>query len=439
MIDREAIILKLEKQASILAKGLAIRMAFSPQSTGIKPAFIHVSHTVSAGGWASTWKARNNFLCRFHDGPNILTSSFKGRQLQPHLSVPRLVFIDCSRRTLKATGDSVPSSRTSEAPLKTKLTNTLNLATNLFPLWVVLGAIFAFVRPSTFLWFQPSYIVPTLALVMLGMGLTLSPSSFLAVRRAPRLVVLGAFAQYTTMPTLAWIISRTLSLPPPLAAGVILVGVCPGGAASNVVCLLAGADVALSVVLTLVSTVAAVLFIPLLMKILAGAFVPVRAVGLLVSTAQVVLGPLILGATINRLFPRIVSAVSALLPLFSVIGVTMICGGVVAANAASLAKVGPALITAIALMHAFGGVLGYVIARIAQSPDSAARTISIEVMMQNSSLAVSLAHAHFANPLTAVPGAISATMHSVFGSLLAGFWRIMDARKRTHKTQSPPH
>lgn len=274
---------------------------------------------------------------------------------------------------------------------------------------------------------------------MLGMGLTLSPSSFVAVRRAPRLVLLGALAQYTTMPILAWMVSQALSLPPPLAAGVILVGVCPGGAASNVVCLLAGADVALSVVLTLVSTVASVLLIPLLMKILAGALVPVRAFALLMSTAQVVLAPLVLGATINRLCPRIVSAVSIILPLVSVIGVTMICGGVVAANAGSLAQVGPALIAAVAIMHALGGVLGYMIAQIARSPNSAARTIAIEVMMQNSSLAVSLAHAHFANPLTAVPGAISATMHSVFGSFLAGLWRISDARKRTHKAPSPPH
>lgn len=124
-----------------------------------------------------------------------------------------------------------------------------------------------------------------------------------------------------------------------------------------------------------------------------------------------------------------------MLPLVSVIGVTLICGGVVAASAGLLADVGPRLVGAVACMHATGGILGYIIARVFRLPVKSARTVSIEVMMQNSSLAVSLANTHFANPLTALPGAISATMHSVFGSFLAGAWRLMDRWQEKRKVE----
>lgn len=338
-----------------------------------------------------------------------------------------------SERNLSAGTDPSTTSELPPGRFMTRLSTVLNTATNLFPVWVLLGALVAFLRPSTLLWFRASFIVPTLAVIMLGMGLTISPSSFTAVSRAPRLVVLGAFTQYTIMPLMAWLLSRLLCLPAPLAAGVILVGVCPGGAASNVVCLLARANVPLSVVLTLTSTLLSIVLIPTLMHFLAGTLIPVNAMGLLLSTAQVVLAPLALGAILNRLMPQAISAVAMVLPLISVIGVTLICSAVVAANAAALSQVGFTLVVAVACLHALGGLVGYIIARLACAPVDATRTIAVEVMMQNSSLAVSLAHAHFVNPLTAVPGALSATMHSVFGSLLAGFWRISDARQRSRK------
>lgn len=305
----------------------------------------------------------------------------------------------------------------------------INTATNLFPLWVLSGAVIAFVHPPSFLWFKSALIVPTLALIMLGMGLTISPSSFAGLSRTPLPVLIGVLSQYTLMPLLATAISYLLALPPHIAVGVILVGVCPGGAASNIVCLLAGANVPLSVVLTLVSTIFSIGLIPFLMKALAGTIVPVNPLALLMSTAQVVLLPLLLGAVINRVWPRAVKTVMNVLPLISVIGVSLICAGVVAANASALLSVGPRLILAIASMHTLGGLFGYFIASIFRFSKDSRRTISIEVMMQNSSLAVSLANAHFANPVTAVPGAISATMHSIFGSLLAALWRFSDARK----------
>ncbi|CAN8071080.1 unnamed protein product [Agarophyton chilense] len=341
------------------------------------------------------------------------------RVISPSVRAPSTrIACDVSRRSPRSSQPSLPSTTSH------RLSSTLQTLTNLFPLWVSVGAVVAFLRPATFLWFQSSYIIPTLSLIMLGMGLTITPQSFATVFRTPRQVLLGACAQYTLMPLLARVLSFTLRLPPALAAGVILVGVCPGGAASNIICLLARANVALSVVLTLVSTLLSILLIPSLMSILAGTLVPVAPFPLLISTVQVVLLPLLLGYILQTTFPRVVSATSDFLPLVSVLGVTATCCGVIAANASALATVGPKLFLTIATMHILGGILGYFVASIFRLDTSSRRTVSIEVMMQNSTLAVSLANAHFAHPATVLPGALSAVMHSVFGSVLAGIWRF---------------
>lgn len=317
-------------------------------------------------------------------------------------------------------------------PLKASipsLSQSLDTLTSLFPLWVTLSTLSAYIHPPTFLWFGPSLILPTLSIIMLGMGLTISSSSFLSILRTPHKIFLGALSQYTIMPLLAFSISRLFSLPPPFALGFILVGVCPGGASSNLVCLIARADVALSVLLTLVSTLCSVVAIPLLMQLLAGALVPVSPMALFKSAALMVLTPLIIGATIKTVFPAIVRRVTVILPLISVICVACICGGCVAANAGALASIGMRLIGAVAMLHGLGGLLGYMVAKAFGMSVQSARTVSIEVMMQNSTMAVSLANLHFGNPVTAVPGAISAVMHSVLGSVIAGTWRLMDKMK----------
>lgn len=263
---------------------------------------------------------------------------------------------------------------------------------------------------------------------MLGMGLTLSLSDFALVLKRPWVVLLGVFSQYIIMPASGLFLARLLRLPPQLAAGLLLVSCCPGGAASNIVCLIGGADVALSVVLTLCSTLTSVIAIPTLMKLLGGSIVDIRAAPLLISTAQVVLLPLFLGLVLQRLFPTVVARAAKFLPAFSVAGVVLICGSVVART--SLASLSPPLVAAVFLLHAFGGTFGYCAAKLFRLPTNACRTISIEVCMQNSALAVALATLHFASPLVSIPGAISATMHSILGSGLAGFWRFRDERKK---------
>jgi len=295
--------------------------------------------------------------------------------------------------------------------------------TNLFPVWVALGAAVALTRPALVTWFQGPYIVWGLAVIMLGMGITLSIDDFRAVAKMPRAVATGFVAQFTIMPLLGWTAAHSLSLPAPLAVGVILVGCCPGGTASNVVTYLAGANVALSVLMTMCSTFAAVVMTPVLTAALAGTLVPVDAWGLFLSTVQVVLLPVVFGLALHHLTPGLVRVVLPVAPLISVLVIALICSSIIGQSAESFLESGPRLIAAVALLHAGGFGLGYTAARALGYDRIVARTISIEVGMQNSGLGAVLARRHFADPLTALPAAISATMHSVIGSMLAGVWR----------------
>jgi BASS family bile acid:Na+ symporter len=295
--------------------------------------------------------------------------------------------------------------------------------TNLFPVWVAAGAAIALLRPSLVTWFQGSYIVWGLAVIMLGMGITLSLDDFRAVARMPRAVAAGFVAQFTIMPLMGWFAAKLFGLPTSLAVGVILVACCPGGTASNVVAYLARANVALSVLMTMCSTVAAVAMTPLLTATIAGTLVPVDAAGLFVSTLQVVLLPLAIGLALHHLTPKLVEVVLPVAPLVSVVVIALICASIIGQSADSFLQSGTRLIGAVALLHGGGFALGYIAARAIGYDAIVARTISIEVGMQNSGLGAVLARRHFADPLTALPAALSATMHSVIGSVLAGIWR----------------
>lgn len=301
--------------------------------------------------------------------------------------------------------------------------------TNAFPLWVLGGGVAALFVPEWFTWFGGSWIVGGLAVVMLGMGLTLTIDDFRRVLTMPRPVALGFVAQYTIMPLLGWGIARLLHLDTPFAVGLILVSCCPGGTASNVVAFLAKADVALSVVMTMCSTLAAVIMTPLLTQALAGTMVRVDGWGLLASTAKVVLAPVLLGVALNRVAPRAVARVQPMAPLVSVLGVTLIVASIIGQSGGAIRASAGGLLLAVLLLHAGGFTLGYWSARLFGYAPRVARTVSIEVGMQNSGLGVVLARQHFVDPLTAVPGAISSVFHSVIGSALAGWWRWRDRGK----------
>ena len=309
------------------------------------------------------------------------------------------------------------------------MTRWLNYLTNAFPLWVVLGGIAALIHPPLFTWFNSQSITWGLAVIMLGMGITLSVDDFKGVMKMPRAVAAGYAAQYLIMPFLGWAIARGLNLPTAYAVGVILVGCCPGGTASNVVTYLARANVALSVLMTMCSTFGAIVMTPLLTKWLAGTLVPVPAWGLFLSTVQVVLIPLIVGLALHHLTPRLVQAVLPAAPLISVLTIVLICASIVGSSAEQVKKSGGLLLLAVFLLHAFGFLLGYLFARVLGYDRIICRTISIEVGMQNSGLGAVLARRHFSDPLTALPCAISATFHSVIGSILAGIWRLRPPKK----------
>lgn len=307
----------------------------------------------------------------------------------------------------------------------------LERLTNLFPLWVLLGAAVGLWHPPAVTWFSGPAIVWGLAAIMLGMGITLDVADFRRVAARPGPVLIGFVAQYTIMPLLGWGIATLLRLDPPLAVGLTLVACCPGGTASNVVTYLARGDVPLSIVMTTCSTLAAVVMTPLLTKVFAGAWVPVDAAGLLLSTAQVVLLPVLVGLALHHGAPRLVRLVLPVAPLVSVAFIVLICASIIGQSAGEVRAAAGRLLAAVGLLHVGGFALGWTFARLCGQSLTVSRTVSIEVGMQNSGLGVVLARQHFADPLTAVPCAISATVHSIVGSFCAAVWRRVPPRDGT--------
>ncbi len=319
----------------------------------------------------------------------------------------------------------------------------LRTITNNFALLTVLGVGLAWFFPPAFTWMTDGRIAvagqPLLSLalgvIMLAMGLTLTFDDYRKLAAAPRALVAGVALQFAVMPLTGFAIARGLALEPGLAVGLILVACCPGGTASNIVTFLARGNVALSVVMTMASTLAAVVLTPLLTGWLAGAYVEIDRLNLLLNMVSIVLVPVVLGTLLNRLFPRAAERVSAVLPLVAIVLVILIVGGIVGGAKAQIAEHAGVLLLATFLLHAVGFALGYVLARALGLEEIAARTISIEVGMQNSGLGSGLAKtpafaAQFANvtqaALAPVPAAISAVWHVLIGSLLAGFWRRED-------------
>lgn len=296
----------------------------------------------------------------------------------------------------------------------------LDRITLLFPLWALLGALLAFAHPEPLAGLKP-WIVPLLGLVMFGMGVTLTPGQFREVLRRPRLVALGAALQFGIMPLAAWAIGHLMGLPAALLVGLVLVGASPGGTASNVICYLARGDLALSITLTTVSTLLAVVLTPLLTLLYVGERVPVPAGDMLVSILQVVLAPVALGVLVNRFAGQRLSALQRFFPLLSVGAIVLIIAIIVALNRGSLAAMGPAAALAVVLHNGVGLAAGYGLARLAGQDEIRARTLAIEVGMQNSGLAVALAVKYFSTA-AALPGAIFSVWHNLSGSALAAWW-----------------
>lgn len=300
----------------------------------------------------------------------------------------------------------------------------LAFLTRLFPLWVSLAAAAALIRPELLTWFSGPLITWGLGIIMLGMGLTLTPQDFSRVFLFPGWVLTGIALQYTVMPALGWSLGYLFDLPSALAAGLVLVSCCPGGTASNVVTFLARGNVALSVTMTALSTLLAVIMTPFLTSWLAGSRVPVDTAGLLLSTLQVVILPVAAGIALHHFAPRVTERVLPFAPLVAILVIALIVGSIIGAGKDTILNSGLRLLSAVFCLHVLGFLAGYAASRLLSKNRIVARTTSIEVGMQNSGLGVVLARAHFVNPAVAIPSAVSSLMHCLIGSFAAAVWRL---------------
>lgn len=297
----------------------------------------------------------------------------------------------------------------------------ISSATRLFPLWVIIVSIIAWFIPELFIQFK-SAIMPLLALIMFCMGLTLRFDDFKRVFKSPRPIALGLFLQYSIMPAAAYFIALALNLNPLLSVGMILLGASPGGTASNVVCYLARGNVALSISLTSLSTLLAVILTPWLSWAYIDASIHVPALEMLKSILLLVIAPVSAGVVINQYLHKIIRPLETLFPLISVISIVLIIAIVVALNNARLMDLSLLLLLAVISHNTIGLLSGYFAGRLFGFSARDSRTLAIETGMQNSGLAVALALKYFA-PAAALPGAIFSLWHNLSGALLASIWR----------------
>ncbi|ALK99575.1 sodium transporter [Massilia sp. WF1] len=289
-----------------------------------------------------------------------------------------------------------------------------------FPFWVLLFACFGFFAPQLFTGYK-SWITPLLGIVMFGMGLTLSAADFREVFRRPRDVAIGVVGHYLIMPGIAYVLAIALRLPPDIAVGVILVGCCPSGTASNVMTFLAKGDVALGVSIAAVSTLVAPLATPALVSLLAGEWMDINTQSLFMDIVQVVILPIVLGVVAKTLFRRQAAASVKALPLVSTIAIVLIIAIIVGLNRPKLFTNGLLILVAVILHNLLGFALGYLFARLFGMDLAKRKAVMLETGMQNSGLGAALAAAHF-NPLAAVPSAVFSVWHNLSGSALAAWF-----------------
>ena len=292
---------------------------------------------------------------------------------------------------------------------------------------VLLSAVVALTFPEIIRQIKPTVINPLLGVIMFGMGLTLKADDFKIVFSHPKDVIIGCLAQFTVMPLLAWTLARLCALDEALTVGVVLVGCCPGGTASNVITYLAKGDLALSVGMTGVSTLLAPVLTPLLVWLLAGKTVDVDVTGMLLSILWVVILPIIAGLIVKRIWPRLTSKSTAYLPALSSLAICAIVLIVIAANADKLLSSGLVVILVV-ILHNIGGLtIGYSISSLLRMSRAKRKAVSIEVGMQNSGLASSLATLHFAAyPMATIPGAVFSVWHNISGAVVARLFARKD-------------
>lgn len=297
-----------------------------------------------------------------------------------------------------------------------------------FAIWVLVFAAFAFFLPAQFTWIAP-YISILLGVIMFGMGMTISAKDFKEVGRHPLKVVIGVLAQFIVMPLLAFALAKGLRLEPEIAIGVILVGCCPGGTASNVMTFLAKGNTALSVAITSVSTLLAPILTPALIYLLASEWLEVSAAAMFMSVVKIVLVPIILGFIVQLFLKEQVQKSVEVLPLISVIAIVLIVAAVVSTSKDKIVESGLLIFGVVILHNSLGYLIGFLTGKLFNLTYEDRKAMAIEVGMQNSGLGAALATAHF-SPLAAVPSAIFSFWHNISGPLLATYWARKADRHR---------
>jgi len=294
---------------------------------------------------------------------------------------------------------------------------------------LVIAALSLFL-PKSALWIDVSWINYLLMIVMFGMGLTLRFEDFKIVFTRPKDIIIGCIAQFTIMPLLAFGIGKLFGLEAGLLAGVILVGTCPGGTSSNVITYLGKGDVALSVGMTSVNTLLAPLLTPAITYLLLSTTVKVDVFNMFISIVKVVIVPILLGLIINKLFVKHTQKAVKVLPMISVIAITLIVASVVSHNSEKILSTGMIVFAVVILHNLLGYGCGYLLGVLLKLPIDKKKALSIEIGMQNSGLATSLAGTAFPNlAMATVPGAIFSVWHNISGALLASIFRRMNDKK----------
>ncbi len=298
-----------------------------------------------------------------------------------------------------------------------KLTQLLNKS---FALWVLLFVALAFMFPNLFTVFA-AYIPWFLGIIMFGMGITLSPQDFKGVIDHPKAVLIGITAQFLIMPLVAYGLAIAFQLPKDIAIGVILVGCCPGGTASNVITYLAKGNTALSLVCTSISTLLAPLLTPAIFYLLASQWLDIDAYGMFVSVLQMILLPIILGVIVRLALQKHIHSITQVTPMLSIIAIVVIIAAIVAVSREKIITSGLLIFSIVVLHNALGLLLGFLASRLLKLNLADSKAISIEVGMQNSGLGAALAAMYF-EPISAVPSAIFSFWHNISGSILATYW-----------------
>ena len=294
--------------------------------------------------------------------------------------------------------------------------------------WIVLAiAALALFFPGICLWIQTNWINYLLMIVMFGMGLTMKLSDFTVVFSKPRDISIGCIAQYMIMPLLAFSLGKVFHLNDELLVGVVLVGTCPGGTSSNVITYLSKGDTALSVGMTSVNTLLAPLLTPLLTYLYLRTSVSVDVKSMFLSIIQVVIIPIGSGLLINRLFGKYTQKCMDILPVLSVTAICLIIAAVVSHNSEKILSTGSVIFVVVILHNLLGYLCGYLIGILCKMDMSRKKAVAIEIGMQNSGLAATLAANAFPDlSMATVPGAIFSVWHNISGAILAGVFRKLN-------------